>query len=181
PRKPQGAALTEPTWKIERDYVEVVPGVGSLVSKEKFADCQIHVEWMTPANVAGSGQARGNSGVLLAGQCEIQILDSFENETYADGQAAAIYHRYPPLVNASRRPGEWQTFDIVFIAPKFDEHDANKIVAAAQLSLLHNGIVVHHAAPLDSRTREVQIVLQDHLNPVRFRNVWVRRLAGYDQ
>jgi hypothetical protein len=181
PRTPKGAPLTEPTWKIDTDFVEVVSGSGSLLSKEKFGDCQIHVEWATPYEPRGNGQERGNSGVSLTGHAEIQILDSFENETYADGQAAALYHKFPPLVNASKKPGEWQSFDIVFFAPRFDEHDADKVVEPARITLFHNGILVHHAAETEGTTREIQLVLQDHLNPVRFRNVWVRRLAGYDQ
>ncbi|HEX3872345.1 MAG TPA: DUF1080 domain-containing protein [Pirellulales bacterium] len=181
PRGKKGAALTDPTWKIDGDFVEVVPNSGDLLSNEKFGDCQIHVEWATSYEPMGKGQARGNSGVLLPGHVELQILDSYENETYADGQAAAIYHRYPPLVNASRKPGEWQTFDIMFLAPRFDDKDAKKIVTPARVTVLHNGILVHHDAETGGTSAETQIVLQDHLTPVRFRNVWVRRLKGYDE
>ncbi len=181
PRGKKGSPLTAPTWKIDTHFVEVVPGSGDIISNEKFGDCQIHVEWATPYEPNGDGQSRGNSGVMLPGHVELQILDSFENETYADGQAAAIYHCFPPLVNASRKPGEWQTFDMVFLAPKFDPADTKKIVSPARLTVFHNGILVHHAAETGGAATETQLVLQDHLNPTRFRNVWVRRLKGYDE
>jgi hypothetical protein len=107
-------------WKVENGYMEIVPGSGTLVSKEKFGDIQLHLEWAAPASITGDSQWRGNSGVLIMNRYEIQVLDSYHNLTYADGQAGAIYGQWPPLVNAARKPGEWQTYDIVFEAPKFD-------------------------------------------------------------
>jgi hypothetical protein len=106
-------------WKVENGYMEIVPGTGDIQTVEEFGDCQLHIEWMIPEDVKGSGQGRGNSGIFLMGRYEIQVLDSYENQTYADGMAAAIYGQYPPLVNACRKPGEWQTYDIIWIAPRF--------------------------------------------------------------
>ena len=181
--------LVEPKWKVENGYMEVVPGTGSLSSKEKFGDCQIHIEWTTPAQVSGSSQGRGNSGVIIMGRYEIQILDSYENVTYADGQAAAIYGQYPPLVNVSRRPGEWQIYDIVFEAPRFD---GEKLVKPAYVTVFHNGVVVHHrqqvlgstaleATTYSPHAAEEPLVVQNHGNPLRFRNIWVRPLGRYDE
>lgn len=167
-------------WKVQDGYMEVETKTrtGSIYSKEKFGDCQIHVEWATPAKVEGRGQGRGNSGILLEGHTEIQVLDSYHNDTYPDGQAAALYHRYPPLVNASRGPGQWQTFDIVFEAPRLDAK--GHLTKPARITVFHNGILVHHAMETGGTLPEIKIGLQDHTNPVRFRNVWVRRLRGYD-
>ena len=182
--------LVEPKWKVENGYMEAVPGTGSLSTKEKFGDCQIHIEWATPAQVRGSSQGRGNSGVMIMGRYEIQILDSYENVTYADGQAAAIYGQYPPLVNASRQPGEWQTYDIVFEAPRFND---GKLVKSAYVTVFHNGVAVHHrqqmlgsarypqVAAYSPHAAEEPLVLQNHGNPVRFRNIWLRRLGRYDE
>jgi hypothetical protein len=181
---------TEPGWKVGNGYVEVVGGSGDLVSKEKFGDCQIHVEWAAPAEIDGSSQWRGNSGVLIMNRYEIQVLDSFENPTYADGHAASIYGQYPPLVNASRKPGEWQTYDIVFEAPRFE---GEKLVKPAFVTVFHNGVLAHHRQEITGRMAhrrvgtyaphapEEPLALQDHDTPVRYRNIWVRRLTGYDQ
>jgi hypothetical protein len=111
-----------PTWKVENGYVEIAPGKGDLVTKEKFGDIQLHLQWATPAEVSGKSQGRGNSGIKLMTLYEVQVLDSWNNPTYADGQAAAVYGQYPPLVNASCKPGEWQTYDIAFSAPKFADN-----------------------------------------------------------
>lgn len=182
----------EPKWKVENGYMEVVGGSGSLWTKEKFADFQMHVEFATPASGAGSSQGRGNSGIKLNSLYEIEVLDSFENPTYADGAAGAIYGQTPPLVNPSKRPGEWQTYDIIFESPRWDEKGT--LVKKANVTLIYNGVVVHHRRDIEGRTSanfratygtahppEMFIELQDHANPVRFRNIWVRRLGEYDK
>jgi len=127
-------------WKVENGYVEVVKGSGYMHSQEAFGDCQVHVEWATPAPATGDGQGRGNSGVFLMGLYEIQVLDSYHNKTYADGQAAAVYGQYPPLVNASRPPGQWQTYDIIFHPPHFDKD--GKLTRTTRVTVLHNGVLV---------------------------------------
>jgi hypothetical protein len=177
-------------WKLENGYMEVVGGAGDLVSKEKFGDAQIHVEWASPSEIMGTSQWRGNSGILIMHLYEIQVLDSYNTPTYADGQAAAIYGQWPPLVNASRKPGEWQTYDIIWEAPKFE---ADKLTKPAYVTVIHNGVVVHHHKEVIGRMAHRQVgtyaphgaeeplALQDHDTPVRYRNIWVRRLGGYDQ
>jgi hypothetical protein len=162
-----------------------VNGAGSINTKEKFGDMQLHLEWASPAQVEGKSQDRGNSGVLLMGRYEIQVLDSFDNPTYADGQAAAIYGQTPPLVNASRKPGEWQTYDIFFEAPRFD---AGKLTRPAYVTVVHNGVVVQNHSEITGRTPHAQVgtyaphaaeeslQLQNHHEAVRYRNIWVRRL-----
>jgi len=174
-----------PRWKVEDGYMEVVPKTGSIISKEKFGDAQIHVEWASPKEVRSSSQGRGNSGVIIMSRYEIQVLDSYENVTYADGQASAVYGQWPPLVNASRAPGEWQTYDIVWEAPRFD---GDKLVRPAFVTVFHNGVLVqnhqevlgavqHRAvAQYKPHAPEEPLLLQNHSNPVRYRNVWVRRL-----
>jgi hypothetical protein len=182
--------ILPPRWKVENGYIEVVGGSGDLISKEKFGDGQYHIEWATPAKVTGSSQLRGNSGVILMSRYEIQVLDSWNNPTYADGQAGAIYGQYPPLVNASLPPGQWQTYDIIFEAPRFDSN--GKLVKPAYVTVLHNGVVVHNHQAIIGRMvhravatyaphgPEEPLMLQDHDMPVRYRNIWVRRLTGYD-
>ena len=165
-------------WKVENGYFEIVPKTGTLQTRDKFGDCQIHFEWATPEVVTGKGQGRGNSGFFIQGHPEIQVLDSYENDTYPDGQAAALYSLLPPLVNACRKPGEWQTYDIVYIAPKID---GGKVVYPALFTVFHNGVLVHHAVPVPGSAVETTFALQDHGNPVRYRNFWVRKLRGYDQ
>lgn len=178
-----------PGWKLENGYVEVVGGTGDLVSKEKFGDCQIHVEWAAPAEIDGTSQWRGNSGIIIMSRYEIQVLDSWQNPTYADGQAGAIYGQFPPLVNPARRPGEWQSFDIVFEAPHFE---SDRLVRPARATVFYNGVLVHHRQEFIGRMAhrvvgtyaphgpEEPLALQDHDVPVRYRNIWVRRLQGYD-
>lgn len=175
-------------WKVENGYMEV--SGGTIYTTEKFGDCQLHVEWAAPAEIDGTSQWRGNSGVILMSNYEIQVLDSYDNPTYADGQAGAIYGQWPPLVNASRKPGEWQSFDIVFEAPKFD---GEKLVKPAYVTVFHNGVLVHHRqeiigrmahriiSPYKAHGPEEPLALQDHDTKVRYRNIWIRRLTGYDQ
>lgn len=168
-----------PQWKIENGYAEITPKGGQIDTKDTFGSCQIHLEWATPAEVKGNGQGRGNSGVLIHGWGEVQVLDSFENDTYADGQAAAIYHKHPPLVNASRKPGEWQSYDIVCECAKLDAKGA--VLEPARLTVIHNGVMVQHAVVMDTKVQEFGFGLQDHLNPVRYRNIWVRPLHARDE
>jgi len=130
-------------WKVENGYAEVVHGTGSIRTKEQFGDCQLHIEFATPAAVESSGQGRGNSGIFLLGKYEIQVLDSSDNITYADGHVGSIYGQFPPLVNAARKPGEWQTYDIVFIAPHWDAQ--GKLLSPAVLTVFLNGVLVQHA------------------------------------
>ncbi|MCS7023655.1 MAG: DUF1080 domain-containing protein [Bryobacteraceae bacterium] len=182
--------LVPAAWKVENGYMEVAPGAGTLVSKEKFGDAQFHLEWAAPVEPSGDSQWRANSGVLLMKRYEIQVLDCYNNPTYADGQAASIYGQWPPLVNACRKPGEWQSYDIVFEAPKFE---GEKLVKPAYVTVFHNGVLVHHHQEIIGRMAhrvvgtyaphapEEPLALQDHDVPVRYRNIWVRRLRGYDE
>jgi len=182
--------LVDPKWPVRNGYFEVAPETGELRTRESFGDVQLHVEWSEPPDVTGTSQGRGNSGVFLMSLYEIQVLDAYNNPTYADGQAAAIYGQWPPLVNAARKPGDWQTYDIVFEAPKFD---GDELVKPAYQTVFWNGVMVHlhkelmgpmiyrQVAKYTPHAAELPISLQDHHNPVRYRNIWVRRLAGYDQ
>lgn len=173
-------------WVVRNGAMEAVPGSGYVFTRRTFGDVQLHVEWAAPVPPKDSGQGRGNSGVFLMEQYEVQVLDSYRNETYADGQAAAVYGQYPPLVNASLPPGEWQTYDIVFRRPRFDP--AGALLGPARLTVVHNGILVQDDVALWGPTNWLQaepyaagpergsIGLQDHGNPVRYRNIWVREL-----
>jgi hypothetical protein len=159
---------------------------GTAKTKQPFGDCQLHIEWASPAEVKGTAQQRGNSGVFFMGFYEVQILDSFENETYYDGMVASIYKQRPPLVNACRKPGEWQNFDVIFKAPRFDED--GKLLKHAYITVLHNGIVVQNHFELLGRTNyrvpphyeahpdKLPLGIQYHGSPVRFRNIWIREL-----
>lgn len=171
-----GKNIKKPTWLVKDGYMQVQPPRADIISKQSFGSCQIHIEWATPTEISGSGQGRGNSGVILKGIGEIQVLDSYNNDTYPDGQAGAIYGAHPPLVNASKKPGEWQSFDIIFIAAQIDD---GKIVRPAQLTVLHNGLLIHHAATPKKHNKQMQIKLQDHNNPVRYRNIWVREINSF--
>jgi len=173
-------------WNVRDGYVEVAAGSGDISTVQKFGDVQLHIEWSTPAVVKGEGQERGNSGVFLMGQYEVQVLDSYENNTYYHGQAGAVYKQYAPLVNASRKPGEWQAYDIVFHAPTFD--DQGKVIDRARVTVLHNGVLIQNNVEIYGITyndrpalyiahpAELPLRLQDHGNPVRYRNIWARRL-----
>jgi hypothetical protein len=173
-------------WKVENGFMEVVKKTGEIRTRRKFGDCQLHVEWASPSEVKGESQGRGNSGVFLMGIYEVQVLDNYNNKTYADGMAAAVYSQYPPLVNACRPPGEWQTYDIVFRRPRFDGE--GNILQPAFMTVFHNGILVQDHVDLTGPTAwkqrpgykahkdKLPISLQDHGNPVRFRNIWIREL-----
>ena len=160
-------------WKVESGYFEIVPFSGSIRTREKFkGDVQFHIEWATPAEVKGNSQGRGNSGVFVGGFPELQVLDSYQNDTYPDGQAGGLYGQYPPMVNASRKPGEWQTYDIIVERQRKDEQ--GRVIKKARLSVLHNGIVVQWGREFDVSADEGDLGLQDHHNPGRYRNLWVR-------
>ncbi|HEY7471468.1 MAG TPA: DUF1080 domain-containing protein [Gemmatimonadota bacterium] len=175
-------------WRVVEGAIEVVPHTGSLVTRDSFGDVQLHVEWRTPPVVAGEGQERGNSGVYLMGLYELQVLDSHDNPTYPDGQAGAIFGQYPPLVNASRGPGEWQSYDVVFHAPRFD--DTGALLAPARMTAFHNGVLIQddvaltgptafqRRPPYEAHPPRLPITLQDHEFPVRYRNVWLREIGG---
>ena len=187
----QKGTLVDASWPVRDGYFETGAGTGSIVTRETFGDVQLHLEFATPSPGRGASQDRGNSGVKFMGLYEVQVLDSYENVTYADGEAGAIYGEYPPLVNVSRKPGEWQTYDLVFEAPKFS---GATLVAPAYITVMWNGVLVQHRRPVMGSTSatttphaytahdpELPLMLQDHAHPVRYRNIWIRRLAGYDQ
>ncbi len=176
-------------WIVRNGYMECVRGSGFARTLQNFGDCQLHIEWATPTPGRGEGQGRGNSGVFFGfGRYEVQVLDSYENKTYADGQAGAVYGQYPPLVNASLPPGQWQSYDIIYTAPRFDA--AGKLLSPARLTVFHNGVLIQNnvelngptdwlkRAPYTPHPEKTPIALQDHGNPVRFRNIWVRELGA---
>jgi hypothetical protein len=177
-------------WKVENGYFEIVPKTGYIHTREAFGDCQLHVEFAEPSPAKGEGQDRGNSGVFLQGLYETQVLDSYQSKTYADGQAGAIYGQYPPLVNASRPPGQWQTYDIVFHGPRFDKD--GKLLRPARETVFHNGVMVQDNVELSGPTangkrppyertpEKLPLALQDHNHPVRYRNIWIRELKAPD-
>lgn len=192
---PDGSA---PKWTVQDGYMQVLPRGGLIRTKEKFADFQLHLEFATPANVQGSSQGRGNSGLMINGMYEVQILDSYENKTYPDGQAGALYGQSPPLVNASKKPGEWQTYDVIFESPLWDAE--KKLTKKANVTVIHNGVLLHHKKEYFGATDgiggvahkslgeykmvhapEVHLELQDHNNPIRFRNIWIRSIGEYDK
>lgn len=172
-------------WKIEKGYMEVVKDAGNIRTKQEFGSCQLHIEWSTPLEITGNGQDRGNSGVYLMSRYEIQVLDSYNNQTYPTGMAAAIYGQNPPLVNASHAPGNWQSYDIIFHRPIFKD---NRVVKPANVTVFQNGILVQDNFEIMGPTvfkkmpmyqvhpDKQPIMLQDHENPVRFRNIWIREL-----
>jgi hypothetical protein len=194
----QSNSGAEAKWKVEGGYMEGVRGAGNIRTKAMFPDFQLHLEFATPSKVEGASQGRGNSGVLINGMYEVQVLDSYNNPTYPDGQAGAIYGQTPPLVNACKPPGEWSTYDIIFESPRWD--GGGTLVKKANVTVIHNGVVLHHrreymgatdgiggvqhkslAAYLKQHPPESFIELQDHNNPVRFRNIWIRALGEYDK
>lgn len=177
-------------WKVEDGYMEVVPGTGYIQTREEFGDCQLHVEFACPAEVKGEGQGRGNSGVFLMGRYEVQVLDCYDNLTYPDGTTGGLYGQTPPLVNACRPPGRWQSYDIIWEGPRFD---GDKLVKPAFITVILNGIVLHHRKELRGVTSHKIVTeyvphpevgpleLQDHGDLVRFRNIWYRPLTDYDE
>ncbi|TWU04554.1 3-keto-disaccharide hydrolase [Stieleria varia] len=169
-------------WTV-KDGVAIT-GKGQITTKEEFGDCQVHIEWSAPTPPKGQGQGRGNSGLFLMGKYEIQILDSYDNDTYFDGQAGAIYKQTPPAANAMRKPGEWNTYDVFWTAPRFNEDGSLK--SPAVITAMHNGVLILHHFELlgdtpfnrppqyNKHSETGPLSLQDHGNPVRFRNIWVR-------
>jgi len=169
------SANDDAKWKVENGYVEVVPGSGYMRTREQFpGDTQWHLEWATPSEVKGNSQGRGNSGVFIGGYPEVQVLDSYENDTYPDGQAAGIYGFYPPMVNACRKPGEWQTYDI--IAERERKDADGQVIKKARLTVIQNGVVVQWGREFDNGAQGGDLALQDHGNRVHYRNIWVRPL-----
>jgi len=182
-----GAGDSTPAkWIVRDGYVEVAPGTGTMLTRRAFGDVQLHLEWATPAPPHGDGQERGNSGVFLMGMYEIQVLDGWHNVTYADGYQGAVYGQTPPLVNASRAPGQWQTYDIIFHRPRFGPD--GRVLRPARVTVLHNGVLVQDNTEITGRTvhgavahyaphaDRLPLGLQDHENPVRYRDIWIREL-----
>jgi hypothetical protein len=174
-------------WIVHDGFVTVKTGTGSIISKKQFADCQLHIEWQTPAEVEGEGQERGNSGVYLQNRYELQVLDSYNNPTYTNGQAGSIYKQYVPLINSSRKPGEWQSYDIIYTAPRFN--DDGTLKSPAHITVLQNGVLIQNHVEIKGSTLHVgnpkyekhpfrqPILLQNHGNPVSYRNIWIRDLS----
>jgi hypothetical protein len=173
-------------WKLEGDVMVVTPKSGYVRTKQSFGDIQLHLEFRTPAEVKGNSQERGNSGVFFMELYEVQVLDSYNNKTYVNGQAGAVYKQHIPLVNASRGPGEWQTYDIVFVAPRFGAD--GQLLKPARVTVFHNNVLVQHdveikgptvhrgTPPYAAHSAKLPLSLQDHNNPLGFRNIWVREL-----
>lgn len=176
----------EAGWAVEDDgALTVAPGAGGIRTKQEFCDVQLHVEWRSPAEVKGEGQGRGNSGVFLQERYEVQVLDSYENETHPNGQAASVYKQSIPLVNASRPPSEWQTYDIIYMAPRFSE--VGGLIKPATVTVLHNGVLVQNHFKIQGTTEWIgppkvephgcaPLYLQDHGDKVSFRNIWIREI-----
>jgi hypothetical protein len=175
-------------WIVQDGALVCVKGSGVIQTKRKFNDFQLHIEWRTPSEVIGEGQGRGNSGVYLQGLYEVQVLDSYNNRTYRNGQAGSIYKQYAPLVNASKKPGEWQTYDIIYTAPRF-AGDTTVYFTPPRVTVIHNGVLIQNNVSLRGPTLYIgmpeysikkhgpaPLVLQDHGNPVAYRNIWIREL-----
>jgi len=173
-------------WTIADNALTVKSGSGNIQTKQKFGDCQLHIEWRTPAEVKGEGQGRGNSGIFLMGRYELQILDNYNNKTYPNGQAASIYKQSIPLVNACKPPGEWQVYDVIFTAPRFS--DNGSLLEPARITVIQNGVLVQNNTTIwgptlyigvpvyEKHAAKESIALQDHGNPTSFRNIWIREL-----
>jgi len=175
------------TWVIKDGAMESGQRSGSLTTKRSFEDFQLHIEWKTPSVITGEGQGRGNSGIVIQGNYEIQILDSYNNRTYRNGQAGAVYMQYAPLVNVSRKPGDWQSFDIIYTAPRFK--DSTTYFTPPRITVVHNGVLIQNNVSIQGPTVSPgipqyiirqhgpgPISLQQHGNPVAFRNIWIREL-----
>lgn len=174
-----------PKWEVKDGAFTVVKGSGDIKTKKTFGDFQLHIEWRTPSEIVGEGQGRGNSGIFLQERYELQVLDSYESVTYSNGQAGSIYKQSVPLVNATRRPGEWQTYDVIYTAPRFGE--SGRVIVPAYVTVLHNGVVIQSHTQINGPTEykglpvytahgKGGIKLQDHGNPVSYRNIWIREL-----
>ena len=175
-----------PKWKIENGYVECAPGTGDIFTKEAFGDCQLHLEFATPAKVEGDSQHRGNSGIFFLSTYELQVLDAYNNPSYSDGITGALYGQFPPYVNICKPPGEWQTYDVVFRGPRFD--DKGNITRKAHFTVILNGVVVQADSeligptshgkrdPYNAHADKLPLKLQDHNNTGRYRNIWIRPL-----
>lgn len=178
----------EAGWHVEGGVMTVVPGTGSIRTRQGFGDVQLHIEWRTPAEIVGDGQGRGNSGVFLMERYELQVLDSYENRTYSNGQAGSIYKQHIPLVNASRAPGVWQSYDVVFTAPRFAPEGT--LISPAYMTVFHNGVLIQNHVEIhgsmayiglpeyEAHADREPLLLQDHNNPVSFRNIWVREIPA---
>lgn len=179
-------------WKVQNGYMEVTPAAGSIRTKQEFEDFQLHLEFASPVVVKGNSQGRGNSGIFLIGQYEAQVLDSYQNPTYADGQLGGMYGQFPPLANPSKKPGEWQSYDIIFEAPRWDA--AGQLTRKAAVTIIVNGVVLqNHREYLgptkhreltsynETKTSRGPIGLQDHGDLVRYRNIWIRPLGEIDR
>lgn len=174
-------------WKVSKGYFEVAPKTGDIRTKQSFGDCQLHVEWATPSPAHGEDQDRGNSGVFMMSTYEIQVLDNYNNKTYADGTAGAVYGQYPPLANVCRPPGQWSTYDIIWHGPRFDQ--GGKLLRPATVTVLFNGVLVqdhvtltgptghHQRPPYEPQPEKMPLRLQDHNHTVRYRNIWIRELS----
>jgi hypothetical protein len=173
-------------WRVSDEALTVVKETGNIYTRDGYGDCQLHIEFRTPVKVKGDGQDRGNSGVFLQKRYEVQVLDSYDNRTYSNGQAGSIYKQHIPLVNACRKPGEWQTYDIIFIAPGFDNDGSLR--SPGRITVLHNGVLIQNNVEIKGKTvyrgepayenhsPEEPLMLQDHGNPVSYRNIWIRKL-----
>ena len=173
-------------WRVESGAMTVIPNAGDIQTKEGFGDCQLHIEWRTPAEVSGEGQGRGNSGIFLMGRYELQVLDSYNNNTYSNGQAGSIYKQHMPAVNVCKPPGQWQTYDIVFTAPLFNQDSTLK--SPARITVFQNGVLIQNNVELwgpmqfigvpkyEKHSDKEPLLLQDHHNAVSYRNIWIRPL-----
>lgn len=172
-------------WKLEDGAMFAVKGAGDIQTKAVFGDYQLHIEWRTPAVVEGTGQGRGNSGIFMQGLYELQVLDSYDNRTYSNGQAGAIYKQTMPLVNACKKPGEWQAYDVIYTAPRFNAD--GMLIHAPYITVLHNGVLIQNHTLIKGTTPYIglpevkvhgdgPIKLQDHDNPTSYRNIWIRKL-----